>query len=196
MTNQVYRLLLMTAIAAAFSGGILMAQSPASSTVGVVTRIDPAAREIVLKTDAGAEVTVTLQATASFRRVAPGETDLRNAPAISMTDIGAGDRVLARGKPSDDQKSFAAALIVVMSKSDIANKQAQERADWDRRGVIEVVTAAGGDQIAINLRGPGGNNTLIIVPGKDAVVRRYASDSVKFADVKLSKIGDIKVGDQ
>jgi len=88
------------------------------------------------------------------------------------------------------------ALIVVMSKSDIANKQAQERADWDRRGVIGVVTAAGGDQIAINLRGPGGNKPLIIVPGKDAVVRRYAADSVKFADAKLSKIGDIKVGDQ
>jgi hypothetical protein len=186
----------MTALAAAFSAAILLAQSPAASAVGAVTRIDPAAREIVLKTDAGAEVTVTLQATANFRRVAPGETDLRNAPAIAMTDINAGDRVLARGKPSDDQKSFAATLIVVMSKSDIANKQAQERADWDRRGVIGIVTAAGPDQIAITLRGPGGNKPMTIVPAKEAVIRRYAADSVKFADAKLSKIGDIKVGDQ
>ena len=196
MTNQVHRLVLMTALAAAFSAAILLAQSPAASAVGAVTRIDPAAREIVLKTDAGAEVTVTLQATANFRRVAPGETDLRNAPAIAMTDINAGDRVLARGKPSDDQKSFAATLIVVMSKSDIANKQAQERADWDRRGVIGIVTAAGPDQIAITLRGPGGNKPMTIVPAKEAVIRRYAADSVKFADAKLSKIGDIKVGDQ
>jgi Cu/Ag efflux protein CusF len=203
MTTQIYRLAM---CAAAFAAGSLPAQSPAAqspaaqpqatSTMGVVTKTDPAAREIVLKTDAGAEITVSIQATANFRRVAPGETDLRNASTIAITDISAGDRVLARGRPSADQKSVAATLIVVMSKSDIANKQAQERADWDKRGVIGVVTAVGGDQIAINARGPGGNKPLIVVPAKDAVIRRYVPDSVKFADAKPSKIEDIKTGDQ
>jgi hypothetical protein len=203
MTTQIYRL---AACAAAFAAGSLLAQSPAgqppaappqaTSTVGVVTKADPAAREIVLKTDAGAEVTIAIQPTASFRRVAPGETDLRNASTIAITDVNAGDRVLARGRPSADQKSVAATLIVVMSKSDIANKQAQERADWDKRGVIGVVTAVGGDQIALNVRGPGGNKPLIVIPAKDAVIRRYAPDSVKFADAKPSRIEDIKTGDQ
>jgi hypothetical protein len=203
MTTQIYRL---AACAAAFAAGSLLAQSPAAqspaappqatSTVGVVTKADPAAREIVLKTDAGAEVTIAIQPTASFRRVAPGETDLRNASTIAITDVNTGDRVLARGRPSADQKSVAATLIVVMSKSDIANKQAQERADWDKRGVIGVVTAVGGDQIAISARGPGGNKPLIVIPAKDAVIRRYAPDSVKFADAKSSKIEDIKTGDQ
>ncbi len=135
MKTQVYRL---AVYAAALSAVSLFAQSQTTSTLGVVTKIDPAAREIVLKTDAGAEISVAIQATASFRRVAPGETDLRNASTIAIADISAGDRVLARGKPSEDQKSVAATLIVVMSKSDIANKQAQEKADWDRRGVIRV----------------------------------------------------------
>jgi hypothetical protein len=198
MTTQIRRILV---YAAAFGGLALLvpqsqAQSPATSTLGVVTKIDPAARAIVLKTDAGAEITVAIQPTASFRRVAPGETDLRNASTIEITEINAGDRVLARGKPSDDQKSVAATLIVVMSKSDIANKQAQEKADWDRRGVTGVVTAVGGDQIAVSVRGPGGSKPMIIVPAKDAVVRRYAPDSVKFVDAKPSKIEDIKTGDQ
>ncbi len=168
----------------------------ASSTLGVVTKIDTAARQIVLKPDAGAEISVQLQPTATFRRVAPGETDLRNASTIAITDINSGDRVLARGKASEDQKSVAATLIVVMSKADIANKQASERADWDKRGVTGNVTAVGGDQVSINVRGPGGMKPLIIIPGKDVVVRRYAPDSVKFVDAKPSTIAEIKTGDQ
>lgn len=199
MTIPVYRLWVFTA---ALSAASLWAQAQApapaaaANTVGVVTKIDTAAREIVLKTDAGAEVTVSIQPTASFRKVAPGETDLRNAPTIAITDINAGDRVLARGRSASDQKSVAATLIVVMSKSDIANKQAQDKADWDRRGVIGVVASVAGDQIVINVRGAPGNTPLTIVPAKDAVIRRYAPDSVKFADAKPSKIADIKAGDQ
>jgi co-chaperonin GroES (HSP10)/transcription antitermination factor NusG len=170
--------------------------APASSVVGVVTKIDVDAHQIVLKTDAGAEIAVAVQPKAGFRKVAPGETDLRNAPTIAMTDVNAGDRVLARGKSSDDKKSMEANLIVVMSKADIANKQAQEKADWDKRGVMGVVSSASADQIVVSVRGAAGNTSLTVVPGKDAVVRRYAPDSVKFADAKPAKIADIKAGDQ
>ena len=199
MTTPICRRIVFSA---AFSVAALLAQAQApapaaaANAVGVVTKIDAAAREIVLKTDAGAEISVAIQATAGFRKVAPGETDLRNAPTIAITDINAGDRVLARGKPSDDRKSFAATMIVVMSKSDIANKQAQDKADWDRRGVIGVVASVSADQIMINVRGASGNTPLTIVPAKEAVIRRYAPDSVKFADAKPSKIADVKTGDQ
>ena len=46
------------------------------------------------------------------------------------------------------------------------------------------------------MRGPGGIKPLIIVPTKDAVIRRYAPDSVKFVDAKPSSIEEIKTGDQ
>src|ERR1019366_10127980 len=131
------------------------------------------ALQIVLKTDAGAEIAVAVQPKAGFRKVAPGETDLRNAPVIAMKDVNTGDRVLARGKASDDKKSFEANLIVVMSKADIANKQAQEKADWDKRGVTGIVASATADQVVVNVRGAAGNTALTIVPSKDAVVRRY-----------------------
>ena len=196
MKTSISRLVLVTLSAAAFTAATLTAQTPLSSTVGVVTAIDAAAREILVKSDAGAEVRLTLAEKASFRRVAPGETDLRNAATIALTEINPGDRVLARGKPSDDQKSVTATLVVVMSKSDIANKQAQERADWDRRGIVGVVTGVSGDEISANIRGPAGTKSIIIVPAKDVVIRRYAADSVKFADAKPSPISAIRVGDQ
>src|SRR5215469_8081853 len=74
------------------------AQTPAQSSSGTVTKIDASARTLVLKTDAGQEMTVNIQPKASFRRVAPGATDLSKADPIELTEIKAGDRVLARGK--------------------------------------------------------------------------------------------------
>src|SRR5512135_214050 len=99
----------------------------AQSFTGTVTKVD--AHSLTLKTDAGQEMNVTLTPTASFRRVAPGATDLSKADTIQFGDVGVGDRVLARGKV--DGPAVAATMIVVMSQSDIAKKQAAERADWD-----------------------------------------------------------------
>ena len=168
----------------------------ATSTVGVVTKVDAAAQQLVVKTDAGPEVTINMDAKVSFRKTKPGETSLTNAATIAITDINSGDRVLARGKPSEDQKSVTATLVVVMSKSDIAQKQAAEKADWDKRGVVGIVTAASPTEIALSVRGPGGAKTLIVTPGANAVIRRYSADSVKFEDAKASTLGEIKTGDQ
>jgi Domain of unknown function (DUF5666) len=198
MTLSIHRLFL---LAAAFSAAALIAyaQAPAPAavnTVGVVTKIDVSAREIMLRTDAGADVSITIQANASFRKVAPGESDLRNATAIAIADLNVGDRVLARGRPSADQKALTAVLVVVMSKTDIANKQAQDKADWDRRGVIGPVTAINGDEFTIAARGAAGGSPLVIVAAKDTIVRRYAPGSVKFVDAKPSTLAAIKIGDQ
>ena len=175
-----------------------LAQTPAAtSSVGVVTKIDAAAKEIVLKTDAGPEITVNLEAKVSFRRVEPGETDLRKAATIAFTDVSVGDRIIARGRASDDKKSVAATLIVVMSHADIAKKQAAEQADWDKRGVIGIVTAAGPEDIAISISGPGGQKkTLVITPGPKAEILRYAPNSIKFNEARPSTLADIKTGDQ
>src|SRR5262245_56480089 len=119
------------------ASGALCAQSAVSSTVGAVTKIDSDSKVLELKTDAGASVMIMLQPNASYRRVAPGETDLRNAAAIAFSDIGVGDRVLARGRT--ETSGVAATLLVVMSQGDIAKKQAADQADWEKRGVTGVV---------------------------------------------------------
>jgi hypothetical protein len=168
----------------------------AGRALGVVTKIDADARQLTIRNDQGGEVAVSLDAKAGFRRVAPGETNLANAAQIAISDVHVGDRVLARGKAGEDAKSVVANLVVVMSQGDIASKQAAERADWDRRGITGIVAEATGDHIVVNVRTLEGVKPLEIVAAPNGLVRRYAPDSVKFADAKVSKLSDIRKGDQ
>ena len=163
--------------------------------LGAVTKMDAAARQIVLQTATG-EVAVTVDAKAKVLRVAPGATNLTNAAAIELTDINVGDRLRARGRMTEDQKSLAALEIVVISQSDIASKQAAERADWDRRGATGIVADVSADSVTINMRTIEGVKPLVITPAPNAVIRRYTPDSIKFADAKTSKLSEISKGDQ
>ena len=178
---------LMAAIAAA------QTPPPQTRTLGVVTKID--ASQMTIKTDDGQEVQLKFSPRVSFRRVPPGETDVTKAATIAVTDIAVGDRALAVSRPGADQVQVAT-LVVAMSKSDIAKAQASEKADWDKRGVVGLVTAVSDQAIMINVRGPGGLKPLTITPAPNAIVRRYSTDSVKFEDAKPSAIASIKVGDQ
>jgi len=172
--------------------------SPAAAAdraLGVVTQLDATARTMTVKTDAGSEIRVTLDPKARFQRVAPGETDLKNAAPILITDISVGDRVVARGKPGDNQ-TVAANLVVVMSQGDIVKKQAADRADWDRRGVSGVVTAVSETSVTINARTLAGAKTTTLLVAPATIVRRYVPDSIKFDDAKPAKLAEIKIGDQ
>lgn len=182
--------------AALMAAGAAQAQAKtAQSTVtGTVTKIDESAKTIGLKTDAGQELSVTMGPRVSFRRVAPGETDLRKAENIQFSDIAVGDRVLARG--GMENQTITATLIVSMTKGAIAKMQEAERADWDKRGVAGLVTAVDADSVTISVRTLAGTKQLVIAPAANAIVRRYAPDSINFVDAKPSKLSEIKVGDQ
>jgi len=175
------------------SVGAAQTPPPATRTLGVVTKIDSS--QMALKTDDGQEVAIKFSPRVSFRRVPPGETDVTKATTIAAGDIAVGDRALAVGRPGED-KIVVATLVIAMSKSDIAKAQASEKADWDKRGVVGIVTAVSNEAIMINVRGPGGMKLLTITPMPNAVVRRYSPESIKFEDAKPSTIASIKVGDQ
>jgi Cu/Ag efflux protein CusF len=171
----------------------ILAQNTQSA--GVVTKIDADSKQLTLKTDAGAELNVTMSPKVAYRRVAPGERDVRNGQTIAIGDINVGDRALAVGKL--DGNTVTASLIVIMSKADVAKTHAAEQAEWDKRGVIGIVTAAGPEDIAITVNGPGGTKkTMIITPAANAQIRRYAPDSIQFTDAKPSTLAEIKTGDQ
>src|SRR5713226_5647917 len=92
-----YSLVWLLGMAMLSNGAALQAQTPGTiRPLGVVTAIDRAAKQITIKTDGGAEMAVQLLDSAAFRHVAPGEKDLKNAKEIAFTDIGVGDRILAR----------------------------------------------------------------------------------------------------
>jgi hypothetical protein len=169
-----------------------------NSAIGEVKAIDPASNQLVVKTDAGSVVTVTVSDKTVYMRLAPGETTLTNATKIAFTDLAEGDRVWARGKVSEDLKSVPAAALIVMNKADIAKKQEAERAEWRRRGILGVVSAVNPEtkEITISSRSMAGTQTVIIPVAEKVDVRRYAPDSIKFSDAKPAAVSDVNVGDQ
>lgn len=166
--------------------------------LGEVKVKDAAAKQLIIKTDAGSLVTVVLSDATSYMRVAPGETTLTNATKITFADVAEGDRVLALGKVSDDQKLVPARTLVVMTKADIAKKQEAERAEWKKRGVLGIITALKPEtkEITISSRTMAGPQALIIPISGKVELRRYAPDSIKFADASVAKFDELKVGDQ
>ena len=169
-----------------------------NGAIGEVKVIDSPARQMIIKTDAGTLVTVALGDKTVYMRLAPGEKTLTNAAKIAFTDVGEGDRVWARGKVAEDHKSVPATALIVMNKVDIAKKQEQERAEWKRRGVLGIITAVKPEtkEITISSRSMAGPQSIVIPVSDKVEVRRYAPDSIKFADAKVAAFNELKVGDQ
>lgn len=169
-----------------------------NGAIGEVKVIDAAGKQLIIKTDAGSLVTVVLNDATSYMRVAPGETTLSKATKIAFADVGEGDRVFARGLVADDRKTVPARVVIVMNKVDIAKKQEMEREDWKKRGLLGVITALKPEtkEITISSRTLAGQQAIIIPVSDKVEMRRYAPDSIKFADAKTSKFEELKVGDQ
>ncbi len=152
---------------------------------------------ITLQTDSGTEVGVTIGPGTRLVRMEAGQTDLKTAPAIQLSDVQVGDRMLVGGTPSDDGKSLAATTAVVMKKADVAEKQQHDREEWQKNGVGGVVKAVDAAAGTITLStGALAANTLTVHVTKDTAIRRYAPDSVKFDDAKPGALDQVKPGDQ
>lgn len=172
-------------------------QSPAMARpVGAIKAIS--GNTIILTTDAGSDLTVQVQDATKFMRIAPGQKDLKDATPILLTDLQTGDRILVRGRLADDGKTVFAASVIAMKKADIAEKQSHEREEWQRHGLGGLVSSidAANDTIAVALPSVGEKKTVAIHLSKDTVLRRYASDSVKFDDAQLASLDQVKPGDQ
>ena len=172
------------------------AQNAAKQVIGAIQAINGST--ITLKPDTGADVSVTVQGAVRVLRVAPGQTDLKTATPIQLSDLQVGDRILVRGTPSADGQSLSATAIVAMKRSDVEAKQQQEREDWQKRGIGGLVSAVdpSAGTITISVTAAGGTRTVSVHTAQATIFRRYAPDSVQFDDAKPSSLGEIKAGDQ
>ena len=194
---------LLLGLSAVFFAQPILAQTsdPNITPNGVIAEvkvIDAASKQIIVKTDAGSLVTVSVADTTVYKKVQPGQTGLTGATDVTFAQIAEGDRIFARGKPAEDNKSVSARMVIVMSKADIAKKQEEERAEWRRRGLLGVITALNpaNKEITISTRSMAGMQPVIIPVTDKVQMRRYAPDSIKFADAKDSKFEELQVGDQ
>jgi hypothetical protein len=186
----VAQLLLITTSAAAAQE----TQGPAvARKAGTVKSIQGNA--ITLKPDSGADVNVTVQDGVKLMRIAPGQTDLKQAVPMSLQEVQVGDRMLVRGKAGDSPDSLQASSIIVMKGSDVTQKQQKDMQDWQKRGSGGIVTAIDAASSAVTVSV---NPTLSVKvkTGKDTEFLRYAPTSVKFTDAQKGTFDQIKVGDQ
>lgn len=196
LASSLASLILLLAIAraplAAQTGGGPTSSSPgAVKQLGSIRKINGA--DLTLATDQGTELAIKVASGALLVRLAPGQTDLKSAAPIQLTDLQVGDRVLVRGRSAADG-SIDASAVIVMKQQDIAQKNQQELLDWQRRsvgGVVKQVDAnTGSITLTVN------NKPIVVSTTPQTTFKRYAPDSVKWEDATAAKLDDIHPGDQ
>jgi hypothetical protein len=175
---------------------VVKGQTPANRFLGTITAISPG--QLTVKTDAGAERKVTAPDGIQIQRVAPGAKDLGNAATIQFSDLAVGDRVLVRLAPEPITDPVTAISLVAIPKSDLAQKQQQDRDDWQKNGVGGLVKSvdAGTGNIVITSGAGATQKTITLHTTPTTILRRYAPDSVSFDQAKAAPIETIHAGDQ
>ena len=118
-----------------------VASGATAKTVGVMKSIS--GNSLVLKSDAGPEITITVADGARLLRMAPGQTDLKSAATITLADLQVGDRMLVRGRAADNG-AITASTIVVMKQADVAQKQLDDRGGANVLHTVGVLRPADG----------------------------------------------------
>jgi len=191
--NQRWKIGVLTAALAgvlSLSGGAQQPQAAAVRKIGTVKSIS--GNTLVLKTDAGPEVNVSVSDSARIFKLAPGQT-VKDAVPAEIKDIQAGDRILVSAAAEADP--LTALRIVLMKQSDVAQKQQQDLQDWQKRGAGGIVSAIDAASGAITVAVTPTVN-FVVKTSNSTVFLRYAPDSIKFSDAKKGSFADIKTGDQ
>ena len=140
---------------------------------------------LTVKSDAGATMQVTVEENARLLRIEPGQKTLAGASPFSLADLQAGDRVMARGSAGADGNSLAATMLVAIKGADIAQKQEQERADWQKNGTGGLVKAV--DPAA---------GTVTISSGLAAADAGYSRHAHHHYSPLCSGLGPVRPGNQ
>jgi hypothetical protein len=170
--------------------------SPFTSTIGTVTEITPAENKIVIKTDAGALLTIPLDEKTHFLKIAPGEKDVKKATEAKVEEVKAGDRISARNRKLDAGGLGPATTVLLMTKEELAQHHENNLQEWQKNGLQGVVTVANPATKEVTIKLLGADPKLVVIePAEKVNVRRYSPDSVQFADAKPSSVAEIRSGD-
>lgn len=169
--------------------------APAKLVAGEVTSIDTSAKQFKVKGDDGVSYNVALQDNTIYLRLPLGETDQKKAVRITFSDVHAGDRLIARGPFAEDTKTLSVRTVITMAKGDVAQKQARDQADWQKRGITGIATAVNPASKEIIITTRGRDSKTLTVDASGADFRRYAPDSINFADAKPSSLAEVQPGD-
>src|ERR1044072_9628932 len=171
----------------------------ATQVFGKVSEINGSAVLITLKTAAGSVITPSDNEKTTYQRVPPGETDLKKAAPAALTEITVGDGLVVRGFVADDRKSVPAQKVIVVSQSDIAKRNAIERAKGAGgfKGIVSSVNPTTKEFTVPSRSLMGASQAVIIAISDKVEMKRYPGDSIpRYSEAKPSKFEEVKVGDQ
>lgn len=166
-----------------------------ASVIGTVQKVDAAAKVFGIKTDKNEDTSVKFDDKTSFLRIPAGETDVKKATPVSATDVGTGDRILARVH-TEDPTGLAATSFYITKQADVAQRQQKSRDAWQTQSVAGTVKAvdAAAKQVTIAVRGAAGPPKDVTLDVTGAVdYQRYSPDSSKY---EPSALAAIQTGDQ
>lgn len=170
-----------------------------SLAIGEVIAIDFAKNEIQLNTTDGL-IIVFLNVNTEFKRVSPDNPmDFSLTISSNFTEISNGDRIIAQGIVSADKKTIVSRWIILMTKTDISQKQEMERKKWLTNGITGRIISLDSErkEIAVLVRkGLNTNQTVTVAVNERTIYRRYAFGSTRFTDAKVSNFGELRIGDQ
>jgi len=170
--------------------------APAASlrVSGTVVAVDAASKHVSIKSDKGEDISVETTERTVVLRIPAGETDVNKATKIAVSDLTAGDRVVAVSKQPIQGKVVAASSILVMSKADVAKTRELDQEDWKKRGTTGTVASVDPVSKAITLKV--GVRTVTVQPSPKTEYHRYSLDSARFSDAKPSSFAEVKVDDE
>jgi hypothetical protein len=152
--------------------------------------------KLVIKTKDG-DLDVVLSDKTEYKKLPPDNLKFSAALAAAKGDLSVGDKVVASGFLSEDKKSLPARTIYLVSKTELAQKNAKETERWSTRGISGRVASVdpATNQVTIEVRGLMNSTSVVVTPKSDAIFKRYKHDSVKYSEAVESTVGDIKPGD-
>jgi len=169
----------------------LVAQAPPSH-LGPVTAVSVGGLTLT-DSKTNTPITVTVPATVKILVVAPGSTDLKSATSGSLADVAIGDKALVTGTAGDTGDTLTAVRVVLMKATAIAQSHQAEEAAWTQGsgGIVKSIDPAAGIVVISS-----GMKSITVSTTPHTIVRHYSGDSVRFEDAVLTKLSDIKPGDQ
>ena len=166
----------------------------ASKVVGTVKSVS--GNTVVLTLQDGSESTITFKDGSRILQPAPGQTDLKNAPQIQISDIQVGDRLATKVTPGEGN-TFTASTALVMKQGDIEARKQQEQEAWRRGvgGIVKSVDLAAGT-ITLNNALVAQGKAITVHVSAQADIKRYAANSIKFDDARPGTLDQVRPGDQ
>ncbi|MDQ3799346.1 MAG: hypothetical protein M3384_07850 [Acidobacteriota bacterium] len=193
-----YKTLAITAFFILFASLTVPAQDAVKPTYFQGDVVSVTSDKLSLQTKDGATMEITLLPTTAYKKVSPEKPKISEAVDATLADIGAGDKIVVSSIIPADRKSIPARTVYLMTKSDISKRNEAERAAWQTRGISGRVVSIDvpNKKVVLAVRGVGGERNITMTPKQVVEYRRYAPDSVRFADAKPSSFGELSIGDQ